>query len=273
MAIIRSKRNRNFSIIGNDLIGNSSLSFKARGLLIYMLSKPDDWKFYTTELAKHSSKEGISAIRTALEEIEKAGYLIRKKKRKDNGKFDGTDWELIDMPTFSPQADNPHANNSTSNNPMSNNPMSNNRTLLRTNTTKNSLNKELKEDICASKNARQLSVSDLKKEFEDIWKRYPNKKGKQKAFNHYKAWRKKSVENTPEAMNHKLDLYLKYIKQRGFSPEYIMYGSTWFNGRFDDDLHVTDVANAENKQDFDLEEMAAETASQLATFDDSDLPF
>lgn len=266
--IIRSKRDRNFSIIDNDLLDNSSLSFKARGLLAYMLSKPDDWKFYATELVKHSSKDGITAIRSALKEIEKAGYLIRQKNRKENGKFDGTDWELVDTPTFSPRAGFP-----TSDNPKSEKPISGNQTLLRTDTTKNSLNKELKEDICASKNARQLSVSDLKKEFEDIWKRYPNKKGKQKAFNHYKAWRKKSAKNTPEVMNHKLDLYLKYIKQRGFSPEYIMYGSTWFNGRFDDDLHVTDVANAENKQDFDLEEMAAETASQLATFDDSDLPF
>ena len=160
MAIIRSKRDRNFSIIDNDLIDNSSLSFKARGLLIYMLSKPDDWKFYTTELAKHSSKEGIAAIRTALEEIEKAGYLIRQKKRKNNGKFDGTDWELVDIPTFSPQVDYPHADK-----PRSDNPTSDNRTLLRTNTTKNSLNQELKEDICASKNARQLSDSDLEKEF------------------------------------------------------------------------------------------------------------
>lgn len=268
MAIIRSKRDRNFSIIDNDLIGNSSLSFKARGLLIYMLSKPDDWKFYTTELAKRSSKEGIAAIRTALEEIEKAGYLIRQKKRKNNGKFDGTDWELVDIPTFSPQVDYPHADK-----PRSDNPTSDNRTLLRTNTTKNSLNQELKEDICASKNARQLSDSDLEKEFEEIWKRYPNKKGKTDAFRHYKAWRKKSVKNTPEVMNHKLDLYLEYIKRRGFLPEYIMYGSTWFNGRFDDDLHVTDVANTEKKQDFDLEQMAAETASQMATFDDSDLPF
>ena len=74
-------------------------------------------------------------------------------------------------------------------------------------------------------------------------------------------------------MNHKLDLYLEYIKQRHFTPEYILNGSTWFNGRFDDDLNVTDVANTENKQDFNLEQMAAETASQLANYDDSDLPF
>lgn len=268
MAIIRSKRDRNFSIIDNDLLNDSSLSFKARGLLAYMLSKPDDWKFYTTELARRSSKDGVTAIRSALEEIEKAGYLIRRKNRKEDGQFDGINWKLVDTPTFSPQSGFPKTGN-----PKSENSRSDNQTLLRTDTTKNLLNKELKEDICASKNAHKLSVSDLKKEFEDIWKRYPNKKGKQKAFNHYKAWRKKSTENTPEVMNHKLDLYLKYIKQRGFSPEYIMYGSTWFNGRFDDDLHVTDVANTENKQNFDLEEMAAETASQLASLDDSDLPF
>lgn len=268
MAIIRSKRDRNFSIIDNALIDNTSLSFKARGLLIYMLSKPDDWKFYTTELAKHSSKEGIAAIKSALIEIENAGYLIRQKKRKNNGKFDGLDWKLVDIPTFLPQVDYPPADK-----PLADKPSADNRTLLRTNTTKNSLNQELNKDICASKNARQLSDSDLEKEFEKIWKRYPNKKGKTDAFRHYKAWRKKSVKNTPKVMNHKLDLYLEYIKQRHFTPEYILNGSTWFNGRFDDDLNVTDVANTENKQDFNLEQMAAETASQLANYDDSDLPF
>lgn len=268
MTIIRSKRDRNFSIIDNNLIDNSSLSFKARGLLIYMLSKPDDWQFYTSELAKHSSKEGIAAIKSALHEIEKAGYLIRQKKRQDDGKFGGIDWKLVDTPAFSPEVDYPLADK-----PSADKPLADNRTLLRTNTTNNSLNQELTKNICASKDARHLSISELKEEFERIWKKYPNKKGKKDAFNHYKTWRKKSTKNTAEVMNHKLDLYLTYIRQNHIRPQYILYGSTWFNGRFDDDLNVTDVAKTENKQDFDLEQMAAETASQLANYDDSDLPF
>lgn len=268
MTIIRSKRDRNFSIIDNNLIDNSSLSFKARGLLIYMLSKPDDWQFYTSELAKHSSKEGIAAIKSALHEIEKAGYLIRQKKRQNDGKFNGIDWKLVDTPAFSPEVDYPLADK-----PSAGKPLADNHTLLRTDSTKNSLNQELTKEICASKDARSLSLSELKTEFEEIWKRYPNKKGKKDAFNHYKTWRKKSTKNTAEVMNHKLDLYLTYIRQNHIRPQYILYGSTWFNGRFDDDLNVTDVAKTENKQDFDLEQMAAETASQLADFDDSDLPF
>ena len=40
------------------------------------------------------------------------------------------------------------------------------------------------------------SVSRLEKEFEEVWSKYPNKKGKKQAFNHYKAWRKASVKHT-----------------------------------------------------------------------------
>ena len=73
MAIIRQKRKKRFSIVDNKVIEDKRLSFKARGLLIYMLSKPDDWKFFTGELVKRSSKDGLSSIRTALKEIESAG--------------------------------------------------------------------------------------------------------------------------------------------------------------------------------------------------------
>ena len=109
MAIIRQKRKKRFSIVDNNVIEDKRLSFKARGLLIYMLSKPDDWKFFTDELAKRSSKDGISAIKSALNEIEAAGYLSRKQGHKKNGQFTSQDWLLTDIPTFLPQVENPPA--------------------------------------------------------------------------------------------------------------------------------------------------------------------
>ena len=109
MAIIRQKRKERFSIVDNKVIEDERLSFKARGLLIYMLSKPDDWKFYTEELAKRSNKDGISAIKTALNEIEDAGYLTRKQGHKKNGKFTSQDWILTDTSTNSPQVEKPLA--------------------------------------------------------------------------------------------------------------------------------------------------------------------
>lgn len=109
MAIIRQKRKERFSIVDNKVIEDERLSFKARGLLIYMLSKPDDWKFYTEELAKRSNKDGISTIKTALNEIEDAGYLTRKQGHKKNGQFTSQDWILTDTSTNSPQVEKPLA--------------------------------------------------------------------------------------------------------------------------------------------------------------------
>ena len=109
MTIIRKKQKERFSIVDNKVIEDKRLSFKARGLLIYMLSKPDDWKFYTDELAKRSSKDGVSTIKSALNEIENAGYLTRKQEHRKNGQFASQDWILTDTSTIPPQVEKPLA--------------------------------------------------------------------------------------------------------------------------------------------------------------------
>ena len=81
MAIIRQKREKNYSVVNNQILEDTRMSFKARGLLIYMLSKPDDWQVYSEELVQHSDKDGISAIKSALNELEACGYLKRVQKR------------------------------------------------------------------------------------------------------------------------------------------------------------------------------------------------
>ena len=80
------------------------------------------------------------------------------------------------------------------------------------------------------------SVSQLEKEFKEVWSKYPNKKGKKQAFNHYKAWRKASVKHTNEYLLERLKKYLTYCQQNNWY--HPMNGSTWFNGRFDDELEV-----------------------------------
>lgn len=77
----------------------------------------------------------------------------------------------------------------------------------------------------------------IEKDFKKIWELYPNKKGKKQAFNHYKKWRKESINHTNDYLEKKLDTYLTYCNQNRnwYHP---MNGSTWFNGRFDDDYKV-----------------------------------
>lgn len=69
--------------------------------------------------------------------------------------------------------------------------------------------------------------------FESIWKEYPNKAGKKEAFRHYKKWRKESKEHTDEYLMEKLKAYKKDLADNQWKKP--MNGSTWFNGRFDDE--------------------------------------
>lgn len=153
MAIIRQKRERNYSVVSNEILEDTRMSFKARGLLIYMLSKPDDWKFYSEELVKHSDKDGISSIKTALNELEKCGYLKRIQKRAEKGKFGGQDWILNDSPENSPQVGFPLADN-----PSAEKPLAENRTLLSTDSTKYLNNQLLNSSSRAAENTAEEST-------------------------------------------------------------------------------------------------------------------
>ena len=105
--IIRGKRGTNFTMISNTGLKDKNMSWKAKGLLAYMLSLPDDWQFYESELTNHCT-DGKDSTRTALKELEKNGYLVRKQKRANGGKFAQVDWVIYDEPvTENPKPANP----------------------------------------------------------------------------------------------------------------------------------------------------------------------
>ena len=83
MSISRSKK-RNSTGIPNSLLNDNSLSFRARGLASFILSKPDDWRIDSVALAR-AGKDGRTAIRSALTELECAGYLRRHRAQGDRG--------------------------------------------------------------------------------------------------------------------------------------------------------------------------------------------
>lgn len=85
-------------------------------------------------------------------------------------------------------------------------------------------------------------------EFEQLWSMYPKKQGKKAALRHYKTWRKRSKDNTFEAMKEKLERYLKFLKIKQTPLEYTLNGSTWFNGRYDDELDMTPAKPRFNQQ-------------------------
>ena len=81
----------------NSVARDQRVSRRARGLLIEMLSYPDDWDFDRDWLAAQSAHEGQHAIRNALIELEQFGYLERRRVRLPGGRF-GWEHTLYDSP-------------------------------------------------------------------------------------------------------------------------------------------------------------------------------
>ncbi|AOT56584.1 helix-turn-helix domain-containing protein [Weissella soli] len=72
-SIRRKRSGDNFTIISNDFLRDENLSLKAKGLLSYIMSLPDDWKIYFEELTEHST-DGERSTRSAWKELETQGY-------------------------------------------------------------------------------------------------------------------------------------------------------------------------------------------------------
>ena len=88
--IIRPKKRKNpYVMLDKECLNNKSLSFRAKGLHAYLISKPDNWVVMMTELVS-SAVEGRDAIRKAFKELEDTGYIVREPKRGSNGKLKGT---------------------------------------------------------------------------------------------------------------------------------------------------------------------------------------
>lgn len=97
MTIIRAERpNARFAIIRNEVLQDERLSFRARGVLASILSRPDNWRCSAWDLATEG-REGRRAILTALTELETHGYLVRSKKQDEGGKW-STCTYVYDMP-------------------------------------------------------------------------------------------------------------------------------------------------------------------------------
>lgn len=86
--IIRSPRpTSHFSTFSNAIIRDQRLSYRARGILLDILSRPDNWTVTADSLAK-SGKEGRAAVLAALSELRETGYMVTTKRQKENGQFE-----------------------------------------------------------------------------------------------------------------------------------------------------------------------------------------
>lgn len=98
MGIIRiDKTAGNYFIASKYYVEDENISWKAKGIMSYLFSKPDDWQIYQTQLEK-VSKDGKASVRSTINELINNGYMTRQSRRKTNGDFDGYDYTLHEYP-------------------------------------------------------------------------------------------------------------------------------------------------------------------------------
>lgn len=140
MSKIRKSSPSNFTTLTNELINDTSLSFKAKGIYAYLWSKADDWQFYIKEIAS-KSKDGIDSVRSGIKELEDAGYLERERvNNKDTGLIE-YDYIIHE----SPYREKPHTVN-----PITDKSNTNN---------KQPINKEQKNNTPISPNGEDVNLS------------------------------------------------------------------------------------------------------------------
>jgi hypothetical protein len=120
MSIIKIRKQKNFSIISNIPLNDKSISFKAKGIWAYLMSKPEDWEVRVSNLI-NTSTEGRDAIYSGIKELVEAGYMNKIQHRDESGKMTGIEYQVFEDPvnriskplTENPEADNPDSDNRT----------------------------------------------------------------------------------------------------------------------------------------------------------------
>lgn len=114
MSVFKIEKNQNYTVMSNHHLRDRNLSYKAKGLLSFMLSLPDDWDYSLAGLCS-ISKESRDGIRSILKELQEHHYVEIEKVRGNKGYFE-YNYLIYEIPHFidleneqnNPDTENPH---------------------------------------------------------------------------------------------------------------------------------------------------------------------
>lgn len=122
--IRKTSRKVNFTTVSNDFLQDVNLSWKAKGMIVYILSLPPGWVLNIPDL-KNRSKDGRDSTAAGLRELMENGYCRRSTLRSEGGTFGGYDYEVSDIKEFEPEqpeTENPSTVQPKTENPKTENP-------------------------------------------------------------------------------------------------------------------------------------------------------
>ena len=195
-----------FTQIHNAWVRDSKLSYKAKGLLTYLLSHEIGYTITINQIIRESN-DGRQAVRSALEELIEAGYLETKRTTDQRGYNAGLAYFIKDP--GKPKSDIPTLDN----------PTLDNRTAIENNLIKN----KKKED------------KETTNKFEAFWSLYPRKVGKTDAL---KAWTKAIKTKDPEQL---IKITRAYAEGKLPETTYIPYPASWLNKGLYESIEITEA--------------------------------
>jgi hypothetical protein len=166
--IIRTNKRENpYVMIDKFGLNDERLSWKAKGLLAYLLSKPDNWQIYERELIKRS-KDGRDSVRAGLRELEKFGYISRRQLRNEDGSFSSMEYIVYERPIEITRIEDANEKSFDNNEPQTENPSTDfpsteNPLLLNNDLNNNDLNNliDCMETSVETATAVELPLTDL----------------------------------------------------------------------------------------------------------------
>lgn len=126
MPVFKNKTQGQYVNVYKDILKNHSLSLRDRGMVVTLLSLPDNWEFTISGLSK-IIPDGKSSIRASLTHLEELGYISRTQERAECGKFGKIAIEIHETP-IAPLSDIRKTEKATAGNPSTGKPLSEKRT-------------------------------------------------------------------------------------------------------------------------------------------------
>lgn len=103
MSIRRAPRpTSNFYILDKSISEDQRLSWAARGVLVFLLGKPDNWVVSISALVNETSgaikRTGRDGVYGIINELRTVGYLRREEARSEGGAFGGVEYSVCESP-------------------------------------------------------------------------------------------------------------------------------------------------------------------------------
>lgn len=105
--IFKKKYKTNFTTLDNTMLQDKRLSAKSKGILCYLMSKPETWIPRLEDISNNMT-DGIDSIRSGIGELVEVGYMKRIFPKGENGRLEGSSWEVADYPCFKEESPTCH---------------------------------------------------------------------------------------------------------------------------------------------------------------------